>query len=149
MRGVALDLLSLTTLTGLQLSHEMRVLSLLSCLGSPTSGIGYIDTILSHDRETREVDLLNLLGILLRLLANSPRANTVHLHRRSQSHGHITGISHSAVRSGGLSERRRWREVEGPPKVLSEDVISLGEGTSIQINSGGVVEVNGNLRQLV
>lgn len=103
MSRIAADLLSLAVWASLHDSHQMGMLALLLRLGPSAGGSGNVDTILSHDGETRQSDLSILLGLFPWLLGNS---STV-VSWRSHGGGAVSRIPKVGTRAGRSGED--WR----------------------------------------
>lgn len=102
------NLLSLAVWASLHDSHQMGMLALFLGLGSSTSGSSHVDSILSHDRETRQSDLGVLLGLFPWLLCNTSSV----LCWRSHGERAISGITEIG-RRGARRSGEDWRESRG------------------------------------
>ncbi len=151
MRSTYADLLSLAVWASLHDSHQVGMLALLLRLCSSSSRASYVDSVLSHDGETRQSDL-GLLGVLLWLLRNSSSA----VGWRSHAEGTVCGITKGSCRARALRDDWRqarslgdWALFKGGIGPLREDIVGAGESAGVEVNGGIVVEVNGDFGQLV
>lgn len=152
------DLLLLAGVASLHDSHQMSVFTLLLGLRSSTGRVGDIDTVLGHDRETRQSSFGSLGGILLRLLRDAS-SGTLSWSRRSHAHGAIRGVAEGSRGAwrGGVD----WRVAGGQGLGWTlchggiaspwggEDIVCSDEGTGIEVDGGILVEVESDLRDLI
>ena len=142
------DLLLLASVASLHDPHQMRMLSLLLGLGTTASSASHINAVLGHDGEAWESGLSDLLGILFRrLLADSASGFS---RRRGHAKRTIRRIAevHRSRRARSIHGRAEGGLGFGWGLLKGEDIVGFDQGAGVEVDSGMVVEIDGDFGQL-